>query len=75
MSHEADRSSCHTQLSWEREGIPGEGVACEPCVAEYQRLERLCALWYHAREWSKGASSRSVIDALLAHNVHGTKQR
>ena len=72
--HKADRSSCHTQLSWEREGIPGESVACEPCVAEYQRSERLCALQYHAWEWSKGASSRSVISALLAHNVHGAKQ-
>ena len=48
MSHEAYRSSCHTQLSQEREGIPGESVACEPRVAEYQRSERLCVLRYHA---------------------------
>ena len=48
MSHEAYRSSCHTQLSQEREGIPNESVACEPRVAEYQRYERLCVLRYHA---------------------------
>ena len=48
MSHEAYRSSCHTQLSQEREGIPSESVACEPRVAEYQRSERLCVLRYHA---------------------------
>ena len=60
VSHEADRSLCHTQLCWEREGILGESAAAEPCVAWRRESEKSHALRYCAQERSEEAGGRGV---------------
>jgi len=60
VSHEADRSLCHTQLCWDREGILGESVAAEPCVAWRRESEEPYALRYRAQERSEEVGGRGV---------------